>query len=367
MSDNNLANTYMKQAIKLAKKGVGLTDPNPCVGALVVKNNKIIGQGAHLKSGCEHAEVIAIKEAGEEARDADLFITLEPCAHQGKTPPCTDLILRAGIKCVYIAIEDPNPLVSGKGIKVLKKHNIKVVVGFFEKEVREINRGFFFRMNYSRPFIYSKIAASIDGKTSLKNGDSKWITSESSRKDVQNFRAKSSAIMTGVGTINNDNPSLTVRSRSSLIQPRRIILDSHLSINQKANILNQENVYIFFGDDPNNQLPGLKKSRANFIQLDLIDNQVNIHSLMKHLNKLEINNLLVEAGPKLNGALLELSLIDELIIYSAPIILGGNARPMFNSPELKKMDAKINFLLSDTRVFGSDTRTIFRAVRDDLD
>ena len=367
MSEKNLVNIYMKQAIELAKKGVGLTDPNPCVGALLVKDNKIISQGSHLKSGFEHAEVFAIKEAGEEARDADLFVTLEPCAHQGKTPPCTNLIVRAGIKRVYIATEDPNPMVLGKGIIFLKKHNIEVVVGLFEKEAREINRGCFFRMNYSRPFIYSKIAASIDGKTSLKNGDSKWISSENSRKDVQALRSKSSAIMTGVGTINNDNPALTVRSRSSSKQPRRIILDSHLSIKDKSKILNQENVYIFYGDDPNNQLSILKKSLASFIQLDLTNNKINIHSLMKHLNKLEINNLLVEAGPSLNGSLLELSLIDELIIYSAPILLGGSARPMFNSPELKKMNSKINFLLSDTRVFGSDTRTIFKAIRDDLD
>ncbi len=357
----------MSQALRLARQGIGLTKPNPCVGALIVKENKVVGKGSHLKAGHDHAEVIAIQEAGSQAKGADLYVTLEPCNHQGKTPPCASAIVKAGILRVYIATQDPNSLVSGNGIKYLKQNKIEVVVGILKDEAIEINRGFFYRMEHARPFIRSKIAASLDGRTSLVDGTSQWITSEASRQDVQLLRSKSCAILTGVGTINKDDPSLTVRSRSDTLQPIRLIVDSHLSINTKAKILHQSNVHLLYGNDPYGNLAKLKKTNATIIQMALIDNQIDLNGLMEYLNQLEINDLLVEAGPTLNGVLLKMTMINELITYTAPILLGGNANPMFNFPVLKSMKDKVKLSIVDTRVIGSDIRITSRLEINGLD
>lgn len=357
----------MNQALMLAKKGIGLTKPNPNVGAIIVKKGKVIGRGFHAKAGCEHAEIIALKEAGSEAVGADLFITLEPCHHFGRTPPCTEAIIKSGIKNIFVAIEDPNPLVSGKGIAYLKKNKLEVFTGILKAEAIEINRGFFYRMKFSRPYICSKIASSFDGKTSLHNGASKWITSDESRKDVQLLRSKACAILTGVGTINKDNPSLNIRDRKDSIQPIRIILDSHLSIHSSAKILRQSNVHLIYGDDPKNNLIKLQKTNIKIVKLKLVKNQINLNYLMDYLNKIEINNLLVEAGPSLNGSLLKSFLIDELVNYTAPILLGGNANPMFSLPVLSSMENKIKLSVLDVRSIGKDFRIISKVQKDAVD
>ena len=237
----------MSQALALAKKSEALARPNPSVGAIVVKNKKKVGEGSHKAAGNDHAEVIALKNAGKLSKGADLYITLEPCNHQGKTPPCTNSIISAGISNVYIAMKDPNPLVNGLGIEHLKNNGINVFSGIMEEEAKKLNLGFQNRMTKSRPYIRSKIAMSFDGKTSLFNGQSQWITSEASRADVQKWRLKSCAILTGKGTVNSDNPNLSIRTLSLNHQPLRIILDSYLGIKINSKILQQNNVIVFYG------------------------------------------------------------------------------------------------------------------------
>ena len=357
----------MGQALALAKKRHGIVRPNPSVGAIVVKNKKIVGKGFHEISGKDHAEVIALREAGVLAKDADLYITLEPCNHQGKTPACTNAIISAGISNVYIAMKDPNPLVNGLGVEYLKSNGIKVTSGIMEEEAKKLNLGFLNRMIKSRPYIRSKIAASLDGKTSLFNGQSQWITSEASRVDVQKWRLKSCAIRTGKGTIYSDNPSLSIRTISLNDQPLRIILDSYLRVKPQSKILQQNNVKVFYGADQNSNLIRLKKTKAEFIKISLLDNKVNLMELMKYLNKLEINELWVEAGPDLNGELLRLGLLDELITYTSPYIMGGNANSMFNAPILEDMKDKIKLSILDLRSIGEDIRIQTKVSKKDVD
>ena len=256
-------------ALNLAEKGLGQTSPNPCVGAIVVKNDKVVGEGYHLKAGEHHAEVMAINEAGKLAQDADLYVTLEPCNHHGRTPPCAELIVKTGFRHVFIACKDPNPLVSGKGIEYLKSKNIEVEQGILEGEAVNLNKGFFKRIKEKKPFITIKVASSIDGNTSLKGGESKWITSEYAREDVQKLRANVCAILTGVGTVNHDNPNLNVRNREPHKQPKRFILDSHLSIKSDLSILQQDNVFIVYGDDPDNNFDSLIKTKAKLVKIPL--------------------------------------------------------------------------------------------------
>jgi len=357
----------MSLALALAKKGQGKARPNPCVGAVVVKNKKIVGRGFHEKYGSEHAEVIALKEAGKLSKGADLYITLEPCNHQGKTPPCTTTIISSGIANVFIAMEDPNPLVNGSGIAHLELNGIKVIRGIMEDEAKNLNLGFINRMTKSRPYVRSKIAISLDGKTSLSNGESKWITSEESRADVQKWRLKSCAILTGKGTINFDNPTLSVRSVSPKQQPLRIILDSYLTIKSDSKILKESNIIIIYGEDKDLNIKKLKKNKVTFKKLPLLNNRINLGDVMAYLNELNINELWVESGPELNGQLLSLGLLDELITYTAPYILGGNANSMFNAPILNSMNDKIKFSVLDIRSFGEDIRIQAKPIKKDVD
>ena len=357
----------MSQALALAKKSQAKARPNPSVGAIVVKDEKIVGKGSHETAGQDHAEVIALKDAGLLSKGADLYVTLEPCNHQGKTPPCTSRIISAGISNVYIAMKDPNPLVNGLGIEYLKNNGINVISGIMEEEAEKLNLGFINRMIKSRPYIRSKIAISLDGKTSLFNGQSQWITSEASRIDVQKWRLKSCAILTGRGTINSDDPSLSVRTLSLNHQPLRIILDSHLRVKVESKILQQSNVIVFYGADKNLNLTKLKKTKAEFIKIPLLDKKINLVELMKYLNELQINELLVEAGPDLNGELLKLGLLDELITYTAPYIMGGNANGMFNTPILKDMKNKIKLSILDLRSVGEDIRIQTKIWKKDVD
>ena len=357
----------MSQALALAKKSEALARPNPSVGAIVVKNKKKVGEGSHKAAGNDHAEVIALKNAGKLSKGADLYITLEPCNHQGKTPPCTNSIISAGISNVYIAMKDPNPLVNGLGIEHLKNNGINVLSGIMEEEAKKLNLGFQNRMTKSRPYIRSKIAMSFDGKTSLFNGQSQWITSEASRADVQKWRLKSCAILTGKGTVNSDNPNLSIRTLSLNHQPLRIILDSYLGIKINSKILQQNNVIVFYGDDQCSNLIKLKKTKAKFIKISLLNNKINLEELMTYLNNLEINELWVEAGPNLNGELLKLGLLDELITYTAPYIIGGNANSMFNAPILETMKDKIKVSVFDLRSIGEDIRIQMKIWKKDVD
>ena len=359
--------SFMRVALNLAKKGLGHVSPNPCVGAIVVKNNKIVGEGYHSKAGGHHAEVMAINEAGKLARDADLYVTLEPCNHYGKTPPCAELIVKTGLRKVFIACKDTNPSVSGKGIEYLKSKNIEVEQGILESEAVNLNKGFFKQIKEKKPYITIKIASSIDGNTSLKSGESKWITSEYAREDVQKLRANACAILTGVRTVNNDNPNLNVRKRDSNLQPKRFILDSHLSIKPDLPILQQENIFLVYGDDLNNNFDNLIKTKAKLVKIPLKNNQIDLPLFISHLEEYGVNNLLVEAGPNLTGSMIEAGYYDDLIIYIAPTLLGSDANNLVKLTQIKNIKQKIKFSFEDVRLIGPDLRVTLKAVKNDMD
>lgn len=352
---------WMAQALRLAEQGLFSTQPNPRVGCVIVKNNQIVGQGAHLKAGEPHAEVFALQQAGFQAQGADVYVTLEPCSHFGKTPPCVQAVILAKPKRVIIAMQDPNPLVAGKGIAALRAQGIEVVVGVMEKESAAINMGFISRMTRGLPYVRSKIAASLDGRTALKNGKSQWITGEAARLDVQNWRAQSCAIVTGIGTVLADDPSMTARLQQVVRQPLRVIVDSQLQTPPDcrmldATLLQQSPVLIAYAQDINYHANALNAKGAELLCLPDTHNRVDLHALFNHLAKRGVNDVLIEAGQGLNGALLQSRLIDEFIFYYAPKLMGADAKAMFAMPEFTEMQQAIDLQVTDVRQVGCDIR-----------
>ena len=328
---------HMYRCIELAKNGIHTCKPNPRVGCVIVKDEKIIGEGWHKKTGGDHAEIMALKNCEVNPEGSVVFISLEPCTHKGRTAPCIEALIDAKVSKVIFSSLDPNPKVSGKSIDILSAAGIEVSHGLLEEESRELNIGFFQRMKRNRPFIRSKIGSSLDGKIALSNGESKWITSAESREDVQNLRARSCAMMTSNQTVLLDDPSLTVRINnfSDDDQPMRVVIDSTMQCTGNEKIF---------------QLPG-----ETMIHSKRVD-----EALLEHLASIEINNVLVEAGPRMNGALLELNLIDELIIYMAPCILGPDAIDMFDSPVIKKLSDRYSFAIKDLTSIGPDMKITLR-------
>ena len=360
---------YMARALQLAEQGLYSTRPNPRVGCVIVKDGKVIGEGAHLKAGEPHAEVHALQQAGPLAEGATLYVTLEPCSHHGRTPPCSQAIIDAEISKVIVAMPDPNPQVAGSGLAHLQVHNIEVASGLMQKQAEELNPGFISRMTHQLPFVRSKIAASLDGKTALNNGQSQWITSEHARLDVQHWRARSCAILTGAGTVLADDPNMTVRALNGMpesrmdigSQPMRIIVDSQLQISSNAKILQGGNVLIAFAADNQNTVNQDKVAQllATGVELLNIPNKqgkVCLKTLLSHLASREINEVLVEGGEGLNGALLAQNLIDELLIYYAPKLMGGAAKSMFAMPAFTEMNQAVNLEILDLRHIGVDIR-----------
>ena len=347
----------MAQAIKLAKKGMGQCNPNPIVGAVIVADDKIIATGYHQQFGGPHAEVVAIHNCKDKTllKKSTLYVTLEPCAHEGKTPPCLDLILEHNIKRVVIASQDPNPKVNGSSIRTLIEKGVEVDVGLMEDQAINLNKGFFKRILNNIPRVTSKIAVSSDGKTALNNFQSKWISNEFSRSDVQRLRRLSDGILTSYKTINFDDPRLTVRDIESSKQPYRFIIDASFQSNLDAHIFKQEKVVIFYSKEISNK-PNLK---SICIPVSCVDGVLNFTEIMKHIASMEVNNLLVEAGPGLNGLLLQHRMIDELIIYQSQSLLGGNAREMFNHPVITAMESRNQLKLMDCRFFDKDIRFIY--------
>ena len=328
---------HMYRCIELAKNGIHTCKPNPRVGCVIVKDEKIIGEGWHKKTGGDHAEIMALKNCEVNPEGSVVFISLEPCTHKGRTAPCIEALIDAKVSKVIFSSLDPNPKVSGKSIDILSAAGIEVSHGLLEEESSELNIGFFQRMKRNRPFIRSKIGSSLDGKIALSNGESKWITSAESREDVQNLRARSCAMMTSNQTVLLDDPSLNVRINnfSDDDQPLRVVIDSTMQCTGNEKIF---------------QLPG-----ETMIHSKRVD-----EALFEHLASIEINNVLVEAGPRLNGALLELNLIDELIIYMAPCILGPDAIDMFDSPVIKKLSDRYSFTVKDLTSIGPDMKITLR-------
>lgn len=352
---------YMTLALQLAEQGLYATTPNPRVGCVIVKNNQIVGQGAHLKAGEPHAEVFALREAGVNAKDAEAYVTLEPCNHHGRTPPCVDALIKAGVKRVVVAMQDPNPLVAGKGIKRLQANGIIVEVGLMESQAHALNLGFISRMTRQMPYVRCKIAASLDGRTALNNGKSQWITGEAARMDVQHWRAQSCAIVTGIGTVLADNPSMTVRLDYVTRQPLRVIVDSQLQtpIDCKmldANLIATSPVIIAYANDAHRKAPSLTATGAELLHLPNAVGKVDLQALLLNLAQRGINEVLVEAGQGLNGAFLQAGLIDELILYYAPKLMGADAKAMFAIPELFNMQQAIDLQILDVRQIGADIR-----------
>lgn len=351
----------MSLALRLAEQGLYTTHPNPRVGCVVVKDHQIIGCGAHLKAGEPHAEIFALRKAGKAARGAVAYVTLEPCSHHGRTPPCVDALIIAGIQRVVVAMQDPNPLVAGQGLEALKLAGIQVEVGLMEKEAMALNPGFISVMTRDRPFVRSKIAASLDGKTALSNGQSQWITSEAARKDVQHWRVQASAIMTGIGTVLADDPSMTVRLASATRQPVRIIVDSKLQTPLDCKmlapeLLGQSPLMIAYASDPRKIAEQLLAKGAQLLHLPNAQGQVDLSALLKVLAKCNITEVLLEAGQGLNGAMQQANLIDEFIFYYAPKLMGSAAQNMLAMDAFTTMSQAIDLQLLDVRQVGQDIR-----------
>lgn len=352
---------YMARAIQLAKKGRYTTDPNPRVGCVLVRNGKVIGEGWHAKAGLGHAEVEALKNV-QDAHGATAYVTLEPCSHHGKTPPCCDALITAGVSRVVVAMQDPNPLVSGRGLEKLQAAGIKVSCGVLEEDALALNRGFINRMTVNRPFVRSKLAMSLDGRTAMASGESKWITSAEARADVHRLRAESSAILTGINTVLADDPSLNARVAWDVVQPVRVVLDSALKMPvtaQMAKLAGRSLILTCSQDEQKRQ--ALEAVGFEIYTLADKNGRLDLHAVMVFLAQQQINELLVEAGAILNGALLAEGLVDEWLVYMAPCILGDQGRGLFTVPGLQRMADKKTLHLCDVRQIGPDVKLTLTA------
>lgn len=354
---------YMARALYLAGRSLNSCDPNPRVGCVVVADGRVVGEAWHRRAGEPHAEILALQQAGDRAKSATAYVSLEPCCHTGRTGPCTEALIVAGISRVIFAATDPNPRVAGAGRQALSDAGIDVSGGLLADQAQQINRGFFSRMQRGRPFVCSKIAMSLDGRTALANGHSKWITSDASRADVQRLRARASAILTGSGTLTADNPRLTVRldNDERWQPPPRVVLDSMLVTPPDARIVSDDAPTLIFAaaNAPQERAAALLDAGAQVERAEYTGNGLDLHQVLETLASRGCNELLVEAGPCLNGALLQAGLLDELIVYQAPHLLGPAARPMFDIPELTAMDKRPGFRLLSTRRIGNDWRMRF--------
>lgn len=347
----------MARALRLAEKGLNTTTPNPRVGCVLVKDGEIVGEGWHERAGEAHAEIHALRAAGANAVGATAYVTLEPCSHHGRTPPCAEALIAAGVGRVIAAMRDPNPLVSGNGLAMLELAGIATACGLMEQEARRLNPGFISRMSRSRPWVRVKIAASLDGKTALNNGKSQWITGPAARHDVQRLRARSCAMLTGVGTVLADDPSLTVRELATPRQPLRVVLDSRLQTPPGAKILHGGNTLIacVAGAAPH-KANALRAHGADILELPEHDGHVDLAALLTGLGQRGINEVMVEAGARLNGALLRAGLVDEIVLYLAPLLMGDKGRGLFDLPELAEMEGKRPLRIHDVRQVGQDLR-----------
>lgn len=343
---------YMQRAIQLARQGQYSTRPNPNVGCVIVKDDQIVGEGFHPQAGQPHAEVFALKQAGEQARGATAYVTLEPCAHYGRTPPCANALVEAGVSHVVMASLDPNPLVAGKGQVILHAAGIDTTVGMLEAEARALNKGFLQVMAGGRPYVRLKMAASLDGRTAMASGESKWITGEAARLDVQHWRALSGAVITGINTVLADDPGLNVRQLSSgfpikkVVQPLRVVLDRQSRFPMQAQLLQHPDQLLLIGTQPD-VVPAIEHWP-----------DMALAQLLNELkNQKQIYEVLIEAGPTLASEFLRQGLVDELIVYLAPTLLGCEARAMFNL-SLSEMSEQYRLQLQEVAQVGQDVRLI---------
>jgi diaminohydroxyphosphoribosylaminopyrimidine deaminase/5-amino-6-(5-phosphoribosylamino)uracil reductase len=352
---------HMAHALRLAERGLYTTHPNPRVGCVIAHGEQVIGTGFHQRAGEPHAEVFALREAGEQARGATAYVTLEPCAHHGRTPPCADALIAAGVSRVVIAAEDPFPQVAGRGIGKLRDAGIAVETGLMRDAARELNIGFFSRIERGRPWVRVKLAMSLDGRTALANGESKWITGEAARADVQRWRARSSAILTGSGTVLADDPRLTVRlpEGEAFTPPWRVLLDNRLRTPPGSHVLDGTAPTLVL----HNEQYAPMDARFQAVELAVVAEQggaMDLHAAMAELARRHVSELHVEAGPSLCGSLFAAGLVDELLLYIAPVLLGDSARPLLGLPALGDMAARWKLRTLDRRVLGDDLRLQLR-------
>lgn len=347
---------FMARAIRLAAHGLNSTQPNPRVGCVLVQGDQIVGEGWHEAAGAPHAEVHALEQAGTAAAGATCYVSLEPCSHHGRTPPCTEALIRAGVGRVIAAMKDPDPRMGGQSLAQLEKAGIVTGHGLLEGQASELNRGYIRRLTTGLPYVCCKQAVSLDGRTAMASGESKWITGEAARLDVQRLRARSCAVMTGIGTVLQDDPRLDVRHVSlPHRQPLRVILDRELRLPAEARMLTVPGRVLVFTHSDNSYKHGvLKHGGAEII---MMGEEGFLAGVIHYLAEREqINEVLVEAGPTLTGALLLDGLIDELILYQAPIIMGDSARGLFHLPQLQNMQDRIELTLLESRRVGYDMR-----------
>ncbi|MBN8740499.1 MAG: riboflavin biosynthesis protein RibD [Lysobacterales bacterium 69-70] len=352
---------FMAEALRLAERGAYTTRPNPRVGCVLARDGAIVGRGWHQRAGGPHAEVFALREAGERARGATAYVTLEPCAHHGRTPPCAVALVAAGIARVVAAVEDPFPQVAGAGLARLRAAGIAVDAGLLAGDARELNRGFFSRIERGRPWVRVKLAQSLDGRTALHNGVSQWITGAAARADVQRWRARSAAILTGAGTARADNPRLTVRldEDTPVVAPLRVVLDARLAaLAPGCHLLDgSAPTLVVHGDDV---AAPAAQAGVDHLALPLRDGRLDLAALLAELARRGVDELQVEAGPVLAGALFAAGLVDELLLYVAPLLLGSSGLPLLTLPTLSEMAGRWPLRVADRRLVGDDERLLLR-------
>ncbi len=353
---------FMAQALRLAERGLWTTRPNPRVGCVIVRDGEVVGEGAHLRAGESHAEVHALAMAGERARGATAYVTLEPCSHHGRTPPCAEALLEAGIGRVVAAMPDPNPQVAGRGLARLQAAGVETAVGLLAAEAEALNPGFVQRMRIGRPFVRCKLAASLDGRTALASGESKWITAADARRDVHRLRARSCAIVTGSGTVQADDPALTVRDTKLPAQwpgqPLRVVLDSQLRTAPAAAVVQGEGEVLILhaAADASPRAAALTAAGARVERIAAAADGLDLAAVLERLAALEINEVLVEAGPTLAGAFVQAGLVDELVIYLAPHLMGHDGSPLLRLPGIVSMKQRLPLRILDVRMVGTDLR-----------
>lgn len=351
--------SFMTRALQLAERGLFTTTPNPRVGCVIVRDGVVVGEGWHAKAGEPHAETLALQAAGDKVAGSTIYVTLEPCAHHGRTPPCVDALIAAKPKRVVAAMQDPNPQTAGQGFEKLRAAGIAVDVGLMEAEARELNIGFVSRMTRGTPWVRMKVAASLDGRTALADGQSQWITGAEARRDGHAWRARACAVLTGVGTVKDDDPLLTVRDVATTRQPYRVVVDSRLQTPLSAKVLGPGTIIAAAGVDAPRSV-ALRAHGAEVVVLPNHEGKVELPALLQELARRGCNELHVEAGHKLNGSLLDEGLVDELLIYMAPCILGDTAQGMFHLPPLESLAGRRNVRITDISRVGDDIRILAR-------
>lgn len=367
MSDADIH--YMQRCLAIALMGKYGARPNPLVGSVLVKDDVILAEGWHEKAGLDHAEIMVLKNAGDKARGATLYVTLEPCSFTGKTGPCCDALIEAGITRLVYGMVDPNPQVSGAGLERLCAAGIVVEGPLLESEARSLNPGFIKTMQTGMPYVRCKLAMSLDGRTAMASGESKWITGPQAREEVQRYRAMSGAVVTGIETVLNDDPGLDVRSDSIRCeQPLRVIVDSSLRISPQAKILQMPGNILIATAESSEEHIADKKSDLDNDRISILScansaGKVDLERLLRHLvEEKQCNDILLETGAQLAGAMLQAGLVDELITYIAPKLLGSDARPLFNLPGLKHMEEQIELEILEVAMVGKDCRMRSRVI-----